>query len=73
MQQELRLTTEVLPGGKIEVASPDLTAGDVVDITIARADEAHRSRKRSIVKIVAEAPGQVMFKSINKSGEYVVE
>ena len=73
MQQELHLTAEVLPGGRIEVASPDLTAGQVVNITIAPAEDPQRSAKRSIVDILAEAPGHLMFKSVQEVDDYIRE
>ena len=32
MQQPLRITTTVLPGGRVEFASPELEAGQTVEV-----------------------------------------
>ena len=87
MVRELHLRATVQPGGKIEVASPELTAGEDVDVTISPAKKPGESGKRSIVDILAEAPGQphsawgiisqapghLVFKSAEEVDEYIRE
>ncbi len=87
MVRELHLRATVQPGGKIEIASPELTAGEDVDVTISPAKKPGESGKRSIVDILAEAPGQphsaweiisrapghLVFKSAEEVDEYIRE
>ena len=47
MQKVLRQRTTVLPGGKVEIVSPDLEAGQTVEVEVrcpAPADEARALR-----------------------------
>ena len=34
MQKALHIRTTVLPGGKVEIASPELEAGQTVDVVV---------------------------------------
>ena len=70
MQKVLRLTTTVLPGGKVEIVSPELEAGQTVDVVVLRQAPAQR---RSAVDILAEAPGQRLFKTAQEVDDYVKE
>ena len=70
MQRVLRLTTTVLPGGKVEIVSPELEAGQTVDVVVLRQAPAQR---RSAVDILAEAPGQRLFKTAQEVDDYVKE
>lgn len=60
MPQALHVTTEILPGGRIEIASAELHAGESVDVFIVRRELAGAPR-RSALDILAEAPGQRLF------------
>jgi hypothetical protein len=60
MQSALRVTTTVRPGGKIEVADPQLPSGQSVDVIVLFRQPLVTGR-RSIVDILAEAPGQILF------------
>ena len=70
MQQELRVTTEVLPGGRIEVVNPELTVGQAVEIVVRPKDE---RRRRSALEILAEAPGHRPFKTAEDVKAYLDE
>ena len=67
MVRELHLRATVLPGGKIEIESPELTAGEDVNVTIAPVQEPNQSGKRSILEILADAPGHRLFKTAEPS------
>ena len=54
MQKALHIRTTVQPGGKVEIVSPELEAGQTVDVVVVRSSPAER---RSAVDILAEAPG----------------
>ena len=60
MQSALHIRTTVQPGGKVEFASPELEAGQTVDVVVARSSSTER---RSVVDILAEAPGHLVFKT----------
>ena len=54
MQRALHVRTMVQPGGKVEFVSPELEAGQTVDVVVLRSSPTER---RSAVDILAEAPG----------------
>lgn len=70
MQKELHLKTTVLPGGRIEIVDQELPVGESVDVIVRHAPELPR---RSAVDILAEAPGQRVFKTAEEVESYVKE
>lgn len=72
IQQALHITTRILPGGKIEVASPQLQAGEPVDVFIVRG-RTRAPARRSIVGILAEAPGHRLFANAEQVDAYLQE
>ena len=62
MQTALRLKTTVLPGGKIEIVDQELPAGEPVEVIVLFSTSL-ASGRRSAVDILAEAPGQRLFKT----------
>lgn len=72
MQSALRLTTWVQPGGKIEVADAQLRAGDPVDVIVLFPQSSDLTR-RSIVDILAEAPGHLAFQNAAEVDAYLRE
>ena len=62
MRAALHLKTTVLPGGKIEIVDQELPAGESVEV-IVLLPTAPASVRRSAVDILAEAPGQRLFKT----------
>ena len=70
MQKSLHIRTTVLPGGKIEFASPELDAGQTVDVVVTRSSSTER---RSVVDILAEAPGHLVFKTGKEVDDYIKE
>lgn len=84
MQQVIEQQVTVLPGGRVEFVCPELTAGEVVDVVVstqleperssARLPGAERSRpRRSVVDILNEAPGHLLFKTAEEVDEYIRE
>jgi len=49
----LRITTQVLPGQKIEIQDPDLPVGETVDVFIVSQKQAEQKRS-SVVKMIEE-------------------
>ena len=70
MQKTLHIRTNVLPGGRVEVASPELEAGQSVDVVVTRSSSTER---RSVVDILAEAPGHLVFKTAAEVKAYLAE
>ena len=74
MQQVLHERVTVQPGGRVELVCPELKAGDVVDVVVSASlglercwawqagDEDSRPR-RSVLDILDEAPGHLLFKT----------
>ena len=70
MPQPLHIRTTVLPGGRVEVAIPELEAGQSVDVVVTRCSSTER---RSVVDILAEAPGHRLFKTAEEVDDYIKE
>lgn len=72
MQTALRLTGTIQPGGRVEVSSPQLPAGKSVEIIVLFPQEAQAVR-RSIVDVLAEAPGHLAFQTAEEVDAYIRE
>ena len=70
MQEALHIRTTVQPGGKVEFASPDLEAGQMVDVVVSPAPT---PSNRSAWQIISEGPGQRLFKSAKEADDYLAE
>ncbi len=62
MQTALRVKTKILAGGKIEIADPQLRSGEIVEV-IVLLPEVREPARRSALDILADAPGQRLFKT----------
>ena len=70
MEKALHVRTTVQPGGRVEIASPELEAGQSVDVVVTRSSSIER---RSVVDILAEAPGHRLFKTGKEVDDYIKE
>ena len=70
MEKALHIRTTVQPGGRVEVASPELEAGQSVDVVVTRSSSTER---RSVIDILAEAPGHRLFKTGKEVDDYIKE
>ena len=70
MQKSLYFRTTVQPGGRVEIASPELEAGETVDVVISPVPA---PSARSAWEIIAEGPGQRLFKSGKEVDDYIAE
>ena len=70
MQKVLHLKTTVLPGGRIEIVDQELPVGESVDVVVRHSSE---SPRRSAVDILAEAPGQRVFKTVEEVESHLKE
>ena len=72
MQAALRLTTWVQPGGKIEISDTQLPTGKPVDV-IVLFTQLEDATRRSVVDILAEAPGHLAFQPAEEVDAYLRE
>lgn len=70
MQKALHIRTTVLPGGKIEIVDQGLPVGESVDVVVRQSPA---SERRSVVDILAEAPGHRLFKIGKEVDDYIKE
>ena len=70
MQKRLHIRTTVQSGGKVEFASPELTAGESVDVVISPTPA---PSARSAWQIISEGPGQRLFKTAKEVDDYIAE
>ena len=68
MRETLHLRATVLPSGKIEIRNGALREGESVEIVVSRPDA---TRRRSILDILAEAPGKAMFQTAEEVDSYI--
>ena len=68
MQKALRMSTMVQPGGKIELVSPDLEAGQAVDVVISPTPA---PSARSAWQVISEGPGHRLFKTAKEVDDYI--
>lgn len=68
MQKVIHRRTTVLPGGRIEIVDRELPVGESVDIIVRHTPP---STPRSAVEILAEAPGQRLFKNADEVESYL--
>ena len=70
MQKTLHVRTTVQPGGKIEIVDEGLPVGESVDVVVSQSRE---SERRSVVDILDEAPGHLVFKTAADVATYLKE
>lgn len=70
MQRLLHIRVTVLPGGKIEIMDERLPVGESVEVVVSQPSA---SRRRSIVDILEEAPGHLIFTSAEDVAAYLAE
>lgn len=74
MQAALRMTAWVQPGGKIEVIDSQLLPGRVdLIILFPPSAETKETVRRSVVDVLAEAPGHLAFQTAEEVDAYMNE
>ncbi len=72
MQPALHITTQVLPGNKIEIQVPEAAIGDTVDVFVILSEKPE-SKRRSVIDILNELPGRRLFKTPEEVDQYLQE
>ena len=70
MQKALLVRTTVLPGGKVEIVSPELEAGQTVDVVVLHESNA---KGRSIMEILNSGPERRLFQTAEEVNAYLAE
>ena len=70
MQKALHLKATVLPGGKVEFASPELEAGQTVDVVVLHETSV---KGRSILEILNSGPERRLFQTAEEVRTYLAE
>ena len=70
MQKTLHIRATVQPGGKVEFVSPELEAGQTVDVVVL-----HESgvKGRSVMEILNSGPERRLFQTAEEVREYLSE
>ncbi len=72
MSTPIQITTTVLPGGKIEITSPELRAGQIATVTIT-IQPADTTPQRHALDILEELPGHLIFQTAEEVDAYIRE
>ena len=70
MQKALHVRTTVLPGGKVEIASPELEAGQTVDVVVLHESSAGG---RPVMEILNSGPERRLFQTPEEVRAYLAE
>ena len=70
MQKVLYQKATVQPGGRVEVVSPELEAGQTVDVVVLHESGA---RGRSIMEILGSGPERRLFQTADEVKAYLAE
>ncbi len=76
MQTALKMTTKVHTGGRIELIVPQLPVEEVIEVILLFPLHERAStprKKRSVVEILAEAPGHRVFQTVGDVDHYLQE
>ena len=70
MQRSLHIKTIVGPGGKVEIVSPELEAGQRVDVIVSPLPTLSA---RSAWQTISESEGHRLFKTAKEVDDYIAE
>jgi hypothetical protein len=71
MHSIIQIQTRVLPGNRVEITSPELAEGEIVNVTVSK-DESSRS-KRSVLEMIESFPVGRIFKSAKEIDAFLAE
>ena len=70
MQKTLHIRKTVLPGGKVEFASPELESGQTVDVVVLHESSV---KGRPIMEILKSGPERRLFQTAEEVKAYLAE
>lgn len=72
MATEVRVKTIVLPGGKIEISTPELIPGQRASVVVT-IEDSEPTEQRHVIDILAALPGHRLFHSAEEVDAYLHE
>ena len=72
MATEVRVETIVLPGGKIEISTPELTPGKRATVVVMVEDN-EPDDQRHVIDILSALPGDQIFHSVEEVDSYILK
>jgi hypothetical protein len=72
MATEVRVKTIVLPGGKIEISTPELIPGKRATVVVTIEDD-EAAQQRHVIDILTALPGHQLFHSTEEVDAYIRE
>jgi hypothetical protein len=72
MAIELRVETVVLPGGKIEISTPELIAGKRATVVVT-IEDSKPDEQRHVIDLLTSLPGHRLFQNAEEVDSYLRE
>ena len=72
MTTEVRVETIVLPGGKIEISTPELTPGERATVVVMIEDN-EPDDQRHVIDILSALPGHQIFHNAEEVDAYLLK
>ncbi|MDQ6661489.1 MAG: hypothetical protein M3Z24_11040 [Chloroflexota bacterium] len=72
MATEVRIQTVVLPGGKIEISTPELIPGQQATVVVTVEDN-QPTEQRHVIDILTTLPGHQLFHNAEEVDAYIQE
>jgi len=72
MATEVRVETIVLPGGKIEISTPELTPGERATVVVMIEDN-EPDDQRHVIDILSALPGHQIFHNAEEVDAYLLK
>lgn len=74
MQAALHISTQVLPGQKIEIQVPDAAIGDTVDVFVILSEKQKpESKRRSVLDLIEQIRSKKQFRSAEDIDKQIQE
>lgn len=73
MATELRVKTIVLPGGKIEISTPELIPGQHATVVVMIEDDKEVVEHGHVIDILTKLPGHQLFQNAEEVDAYIQE
>lgn len=71
MATELRVKTIVLPGGKIEISTPELIPGQHATVVVMIEDDKEAIEHGHVIDILTKLPGHRLFQNAEEVDAYI--
>jgi hypothetical protein len=71
MHSIIQIQTRMLPGNRVEITSPELAEGEIVDVTVSKSQPSRP--ERSVLEMIESFPVGRIFKSANEIDTFLAE